>query len=233
MRIFAGRKPGELLVELVIVVVGILIAIGLDSAWQERADRQTEERILQALHEEFQGSQNQLNAQMRVYLNRNAATAKLLELGPAAADLPADSLDALWLWVTRSGSYDPPSGVLESILASGDLNLIRDRELQIALGEWPGAVENFKQLEDQTRILIHEQFLPWLRLRTPLPRKGFGGDAFPEGRSPADVSLLSNSFEVENFLRELLAWGQIITRLDYQRLQTTLDRILELTAPEA
>ena len=47
-----GRPSTRLLVEGFVIVVSILLAFGIDAAWQERGERRSERLALQALHAE-------------------------------------------------------------------------------------------------------------------------------------------------------------------------------------
>jgi len=49
-------SPGALFAELVVVVVGILLALGIDQAMAERADRELETAYLAALREDFEAT---------------------------------------------------------------------------------------------------------------------------------------------------------------------------------
>lgn len=112
--------------------------------------------------------------------------------------------------MTRGGSFDPSTGVLDAATTSGDITLIRDPALRATLAEWPGTVADLTDVEGLVDQLVFAQLVPWLRLNTPLPEGSFAEFGIPPARSPTDFDLLSSSWIVENYLRELVAWGRIL-----------------------
>lgn len=220
------KAPARWLVaELVIVVMGVLIAISIDAWLEGRQDRRDEHVLVESLHREFESNRDRLVRQLEVYGKRSAAVEQLLDLGVEAERLPSDSLNALWRWVTRGGSYDPATGVLLSSTSSGDIGLIEDLELRSAIAAWPSAVDNFADLESAIGNLIMNQMMPWLRSQTALPPSGFGELSWPAGSHQTDTGLLLSSVVFENFLREEIAWDWILER-DGAGMMTDLDSIL-------
>lgn len=218
------KSLSSMTVELVIVIVGILMAISIDSWWQDRHDRIAEQALLHALRTEFQANAAELDLQFTWYENRFASVEELLRLGPAATDLPADSLAAVWTWVFRGGTYDPATGVLTSAMASGEIALIEDRDLRRTLAAWQAKMDNFHRVETIVENLIFEQFMPWVRERTALP-DALGEGGMPLVRGQPDYLMLSESVVVENFLRELQGWG-VILRFDRGQVKATIDEVL-------
>jgi hypothetical protein len=93
---------------------------------QESNDRVAERVVLTALAEEFAENRARLDGRMGLYEAQTTAQRALLALIRGAPSVPPDSLDGLFRWSIRTGNFDPANGVLNSILASGDLRLIRD-----------------------------------------------------------------------------------------------------------
>ena len=222
------RAPARWLVaELVIVVLGVLIAISIDSWRQGVQDRRDERVLVESLHREFESNRVALVSQLEVYGKRSAAAQQLLDLGVEAERLPADSLTALWQWITRAGTYDPATGVLSSATSSGDLGLIEDLDLRSAIAQWPSGVANFANVESAMSDVIMGQMMPWLRSQTALPPSGFGELGWPSGRHPTDMRLLLSSVVFENLLREELAWDWILEQ-DGAGVLGDIDAILEM-----
>ena len=216
-----------LMAELVIVVMGVLIAISIDAWRQGVQDRRDERVLVESLHREFTANRTALVDQLEVYGRRAAAAQQLLDLGVAAEQLPADSLTTLWQWITRAGSYDPATGVLSASTSSGDIGLIEDLELRSAIAQWPSAVQNMAGVENAIGNVIMGQMMPWLRSQTALPPSGFGELGWPSGSHPTDTGRLLSSVVFENLLREELAWDWVIER-DAAYMLSDLDSILAM-----
>jgi hypothetical protein len=216
------KSFSSLAAELLIVIVGILMAISIDAWWSGIGDRRAEQVLLLSLSEEFEENERALATQFDPYERRSASAETLLRLGPEATDLSTDSLTSLWRWITRGGSYDPATGVLDAAMSSGDITLIRDPALRATLAGWPGKVDNLKDVEVIVTNLVFGQFVPWMRLQTALPEESFAEFGIPPGRNSTDYELLSSSVVVENFLRELVAWGYVLNA-DREGVQETID----------
>ena len=199
--------------EIVVVLIGILLAVAVNAWWGQRSDRAAERELLWSLDGEFAVNDSLLARQFGFYDRRRASAEALLALGPQTGGLPDDSLASLWGWAVRGGSYDPASGILDAALASGDISLIRDRDLRAQIASWPGGIRDLKDIEGRVDVLIHEQMIPWLRTQTPLPAS-YAEHGIPSGRTRTEYDRLASSFVAENYLREVVAWGNI---LDEQR----------------
>ena len=226
-----GRTISWLAAELVVVVVGVLVALWLEGLRQEWVDRSDEREILASLQTEFEANRAELGRQFSNYDRRLASSRKFLELGPAAAGLPPDSAATLWNWFLRGGTFDPVGGTLVGLLQTGRLDLIQDDQLKGLLGSWPGRVENMRFMEVLITDFITKQVSPWLRTQSAFPPGGFGLSGVPDGRFPHDAEEVHSSVVFENFTRELVAWD-LALRLDREELDELIDQILESIAAE-
>jgi len=121
------------------VLAAILIAFGLDAAWQGRVERGETRQALVALFEEFGTVREQLV--FAIDYNREQVRIKdsLLRLDPnALAVVPEDqalvSLRSLrWAW-----TFDPSRGALDAVIAGGHVDQIRSPALRRLVSGWPG-----------------------------------------------------------------------------------------------
>jgi len=199
-----------LLSEVTIVVAGILMAFSIDSWWQGVEDRQIEQTLLRSLAIEFESNQQQLESKIQIYRLRTTAAETLLDLHSRADPVNSEAIEDHWKWITRAGSYDPSTAVLDAAISSGAITVLQDLDLQVALAEWPAKVQNFSFVEDIVSNLIINQLIPWMRTATALPNNSFGELGLPDSRSETDYQLLASSIVIENFLREMVAWGRIL-----------------------
>lgn len=225
MKLKSNRSFSSFLAELVIVIVGILMAISIDAWWQGIGDSRAERVLLADLRTEFETNRSLLATQFVAYDRRVAAAETLQLLGSDATSLPVDSLNALWKWVLRGGTYDPANGVYEAAVAAGDMTLIDDPNLRAALARWPGRVENMQFVEGAVNNLIFEQLIPWMRLQTAFPNNSFAEFGIPDAQHTTDYEFLSNSVVVDNFLREWVSWDRAL-QMDREMVDDSIDEIL-------
>lgn len=137
-------RAGRIVTELVVIVVGVLVALGLEASWGRLQDRIRERAIVADLAEEFAANE----ARLRSDLARNdSVVAKLDEwhsIVATGADASPDSIAALLDGSLFLSRFDPLTGVLASIRETGELALVRDSHLRTALAGWEGKVEEAK-----------------------------------------------------------------------------------------
>jgi hypothetical protein len=149
----------RLSVEATAIVASILLAFAIDALWDERELREQEIAQLHALHADFTENVKRLQ---RVIDRQNefvASQARLLEIIHDHQDLPNE--EALKKLVTESFMFtrlDAVLGAYQALVSSGDLRMIRDRNLRTAIAEFVGTLgDGFEDeklgLETRVRLL--------------------------------------------------------------------------------
>ena len=131
--------------DLIVVIVGILAALYLESWWQDRQDRAEEALLLQGLRAEFVENREQPVDRISVWSN-------VREASLAAQQLMGQSIDSIYPDQIRSGFrsamemrfYDPRTGQLTSLISSGKLGLVRNAGLRARIADWPGFIEDLE-----------------------------------------------------------------------------------------
>ena len=131
--------------EFVVIVLGVLVALGLESAWQERQDRTREVSVIQDLTIEFRRNRSLLVRDLEENRTQLAAAEEWSAAESSGGALPPDSASAFMEASIRIFRFDPEDGVLRSALETGGLEILRSDELRSALGGWFGRVEEARQ----------------------------------------------------------------------------------------
>jgi hypothetical protein len=134
-----------------VIVVGILIALAADAWWDGRVERRDEMDALLELQAEFEDNAIQLDSVLSHHAAGQAAAEVLLSFSRAEAELSADSVRELIWSLDNPWTYNPKSGALDALIASGRLGIIRDRTLRAELAGWSGLVEDYREEEDHAR----------------------------------------------------------------------------------
>jgi len=145
--------------EIVLVVLGILIALQIDNWNENKRIRNTEQQYLFALKEEFSFNKGELESIMnRNKLNFDYALRILDNTGPENPEITDEEFGRL---LTNSLSietqFDPNQGVLDEIISSGKLGIFSSNELKFVLSSWSGTLY---------RVRLQEQELLSMRSRT-------------------------------------------------------------------
>ena len=133
--------------EIVLVMIGILLALQVDTWNQNRIDRNTEQEALVSLIEEFRLNKERIERKQE---KRRIALRNLdLYLEKASAGNASDSL----LSITHTsdlfpGITNPSFGIIKSLVSSGEINLIRNDSLRYLLADWEDQTENLRENEE-------------------------------------------------------------------------------------
>lgn len=139
-----GQIPWlRVLVEGVVIVGSILLAFGIDAAWEGRNQRQRRAALFAALGNDMALARAEVDRVATFHRTGHSAAADLLNVGRVVRGeidqrLMIDSLVAA-TWGSTA-SYDAPLGAVESVVGSGDLDLVSDPALVLELTAFPARV---------------------------------------------------------------------------------------------
>ena len=191
--------------DLLIVVVGILGALWIESWWQGVQDRQEERQILESLRTEFIANRDQLVQIVSILKASTDAAENIhrLTLAPPPIDYE-NVLDKYIQSFMRTKRYDPRKGQLTSVISSGKLGLITNTELRARIADWPDLISD---IEDNERMIWDRTInylSPYLnKVASRWDKSAFETDAATllEDRY-FDNLLRENSVYVRSFIRE-------------------------------
>jgi hypothetical protein len=160
----AGRRWGFFFAELVLVVLGILVALAIDGWISDSRDRQTEAVYLELLARDIEGIQNQVDLQIEFEKERidTAVKAYAALTTPNPADKRAEIGTLLALLVSRR-TLSLSSATYDQMVSSGHLQLIRNHELRNMIVRYFAEMERIERVTDNNnRELIDDVFTPFI-----------------------------------------------------------------------
>jgi hypothetical protein len=166
-RFLSERKTRDYLAyalgEIILVVVGILIAVGINNWNIETSNRKQEVKILNQLLVEYETNLEEIDGKITM---RNLIMRSVEQL-IFYADNGVDeaTLDSVSFHLNRTKydpTFDPANGVTNELLNSGKFYLIQNDELKSQLTSWSGAVGELTEQEQLTAKFVYEQYLPYL-----------------------------------------------------------------------
>ena len=135
--------------EIILVVIGILIAVSINNWNDARKDKITEQKVLKTLRSDFKSNKTQLQDNIdetEKMVSNISQLFKLFRMTQSELSLiPKDSI------ITELGGYatfNPSDGALTSLLLSGGLNIINNDSLKNKLTNWPNLVNDAKEDEN-------------------------------------------------------------------------------------
>ena len=118
--------------EIVLVVIGILIALQINNWNENRKTNKKEQALLVALNQELTNNLEELNRIIGVNKKRNDGAHKLVSvLSPKKPTLTDTEISQLWYnALAREAVYKPSLGVLNEAISSGSLSIIKNIQLR-------------------------------------------------------------------------------------------------------
>ncbi|MFN1835241.1 DUF6090 family protein [Balneola sp. MJW-20] len=175
--------------EILLVVIGILIAVQVNMALENARDDQTRVKLVEGLITEFKVNLAQLDTVLAYNEDVLISGNELVEIiANRNSAVPEKRIQDLlirnsWVW-----TFDPINGVLKSSISSGHIHLLENDSLKVSLFAWNDRV--FDAREEQLRALKQyeerllpflEQYIPAADLASPVfgyevPESSFSGD---------------------------------------------------------
>lgn len=151
--------------EVLLVVIGILIALQVDNWNQFRSDRKLEKKILRDLREELLRNKNKVNEALVRKEALYQPLANYIEL-IAENQVAYDDFFATHNKSFFSGYINPSFGVINSFISSGDVNLISNDSLKYLITDWKDYLERFLDVEHAS-FQGHRRFSEYFDPRFP------------------------------------------------------------------
>ena len=127
MKTLLNREVGwrGALGELVIVIVGVIIALGVESWWSDRQDRVAEKGHLEALQSEFTENLGTVNGNMEFLERVKGSVRDLVGMMEGGRQVVSqDSLVQL-TWIAFSfPPYEPQTTAYQNLVNTGDINAL-------------------------------------------------------------------------------------------------------------
>ena len=225
--------------EIVLVVIGILIALQINNWNEGRKSEALEKSVLTDLRNELNANISRLDSIINERENVLAAGRLVLEQsGPDASWDSEVNFDSLLFKIVVSGwKFFPESGVVTDILNTGKLNVIQNDSLRYMISSLPADIALLNDEDDTYRLDLHGYFVPFFSgnyaIRNIVKDRGLFGRDMDLGVSTFRTypeSLLRNQ-ELEGVLTIQTIWTNTAIGL-YNRQMGKYKTILRLINQE-
>jgi hypothetical protein len=147
--------------EIILVVIGILIALSIDNWNEGRKIMESEQSYLANLREEFIYNKKELERAISINNSNRKGSIELSKfMGPDTPGLTEDEFAFLFSETFDSEvQYRPSTGVLSEIISSGKLAIIENTALKAHLASWEGVILKirFQEIEhSNTRLQAYD-----------------------------------------------------------------------------
>ena len=222
--------------EVFLVVIGILIALSVNNANEERKLRKEEKKILLSLHSEISNNLNSLETALlekKIIIDINNEFLK--HTGPESEWKSESKLDSLMYYFSVSGwNYVADNGVLNEIINSGKLSIIDDVKIKNLVSSLPQQISQIVEEDRVYRDDLHQYFLPFISKNYKLRNFTEYRELYKFSKSDLGKSKfklfdnnLINNLEFENILTIQSIWIKFSIEM-CENLQIKFSKIQEL-----
>lgn len=145
--------------EILLVVIGILIALQINNWNEERTERKEEQAILRQLRTEFKTNLEQLDEKMETKRLLIRSVRRMLDYIDHPELRRRDSLEYFLGCTTPFSTFDP---IENDLASSGSLRLIRSDSLKLLLSLWTSNIKDVQEDEHVWRDYRNMEFNPFL-----------------------------------------------------------------------
>ncbi len=225
--------------EIILVVVGILIALAINNGNQKRIIANNEQTYLLGLKEEFQISKSKLTELIAVNQRNYNGAKKILEYISTRDEQPAEVVFSELMYATFSTDilFNPNTSLLNEMISSGNLKNLSNTDLRKQLTNWISTMEDITRQERELGIQ-REKVLDMFQtdkhsLKTIFKQAGVYDElGLPKSKNEVSNLGLLNSTEFENNILMFILASYATEKAHYHPLMQDLDKILKLISKE-
>jgi len=218
--------------EIILVVIGILIALSINN-WNERTKERTKEQaFLKEINLDFKSNKTQLDSIIiynKVSLHAGNRLLKIIRTfdlkNPQRNDSNAHFADSIRYYrplVWRNKSFNPKNGTVEALLNSSSFDLIKNDTLRRNLISWKDVLGDYLEEEKFAVNFLLNEYGPWVRA-------SFDPDL---GDDPENIKALFSK-KHRNFINQRCGdLDNSLTTVKEEGVIAMIDDIIRLTEPE-
>ena len=219
--------------EIVLVVIGILIALQINN-WNENSkQRRIEQGYLVSLKEEFNYNLIELDKMIeRNEFNGDNAVKLSNIMGPDRPSITEKEFAELAMNMTNlEVQYRPNKAVLDEVISSGKLNIFSNDKLKFALSSYNGKLTKVKFQEDEHSV-IRMQIIAIMNAKGNAKKliinKKWNNFGISESKFKLGNLHLLKSQELENGLVDFILTARYLNSDYYSELKKEINLVLEL-----
>jgi len=200
--------------EIILVVIGILIALQVNNWNEERKFNQEGLRIKHELYLEFSDNRAVLKERIEALEKANNSVRSVLNfINKDREIIQKSNLDSLISSSLKYGNYNPSNSTILELIGSGKLNLIDDKSLKKNLYNWlqllKDSDEDFKNQDQQATTFL----IPYLSKRISIKNLNLYDKMNVTEKSQlfsSDYYDVFHDLELENLYQSKFFWNTIM-----------------------
>ena len=200
--------------EIVLVVIGILIALQVNTWNENRKFTREGIKIKQELYDEFSDNRAVLAERIKSLETANAYIGALFYYMESPEEIVQTvNMDSIIGYSLKYGNFNPSNSTIQELIGSGRLNLISNKSLKKNLYQWlqllKDADEDFKNQDQQASTFLIPYLYKRLSVRNINHYEGLG-TAQKSKLFDGDYRALFKDLEFENLYEGKLFWNRTL-----------------------
>lgn len=151
--------------EIILVVIGILIALQINNWNENRKNTFKETTILSNIHKEFKQNKKQLDSVVKQHQHVYDNCAKIISLFPIRTKPTQSTLDSLsyqLFWSYGGVTFNPSQTSINALSSTSTFDIIKNDTLKDLLISWNDLIEDYQEEELRARQYMIEQYDPYM-----------------------------------------------------------------------
>ena len=147
--------------EIVLVVIGILIALQINTWSNNRELKKEELQVMKSLHQEFSENLVKFDKVYSVHLERNKDIETVMSIKPR--ELSRDSLGSLINGTSGNNfTFDPYQGIYNSVINSGKIEIISNDLLKEKISRIEDLINDYQEEEHHSKNFVINNLHPYI-----------------------------------------------------------------------
>ena len=214
----AEPNYGVLALEMFVVIIGILIALGIDEWREDVEDAKVVREYMHQVITDLRATEQLVADRAQLNDAGDAAAIQLLTLFGGDESVEPEEISELFRGASNFSNPVPVLGTVEAIVATGDLRLVSDPVIRSKITRYLSTSRDYFLVpiySNEDRHLTNIQNLAEIMIRYGIPL-----------RSPEDQSRIIHVPNVKGFLTDAEAYAGVLSisasRSSFQRYRTSI-----------
>ncbi|WP_412561469.1 DUF6090 family protein [Winogradskyella sp. MIT101101] len=221
--------------EIILVVIGILIALQINNWNEQRKILKSEKEILTNLKSELIINRDQLSTILNIHKNEYRIGLKLISMFNTDISNSTElELDSLIGKIESVYTFEANDGYIKSLIASGKIDHIQNKKIKGFITAFDGLVIDATQETGMLERLLNERFWPAVDGKINSSnriRRYEDYTDFPKGSYTSDYNWFFSNRELEDIVSNMTGWKNAII-LDEQILKESINHMIRLITNE-
>ncbi len=144
--------------EILLVVIGILIAFQINNWNEKRKDSIKEQQILSQLKEDYEANHKQLDQKISFRISIIQAGNEILKYIDQPTNIHNDSIVSKLSVISGWSTFDP---IQNDLFVSGNIRLIKNSTLKRLLSNWSSDIVSLQEVEVIWTKMLWESAIPF------------------------------------------------------------------------